>query len=481
MTEETTRNPESTGAEQPAGTEASGIREQSTQGDLSGEQGRTATPAAAPTRPPLRRSATDRKVAGVCGGLGRHLDVDPVIFRVLFGVFVLFGGASLLLYGLAWLLVPGEDHKESDGQRLLAGRGDAHGFLGLVVVLIGFAVFFAFFGSGWNEAFALMVLAGVIFAVVWANNRRPQAPGLRPPVGWAAAGGPPPAPAPPGEPRVAPWWQQPSAAGAGADQGPPAGATTMTMPGTTADPFAADPFAAAPAPAGAPPGPPPMPGPYPYTPPAPPTPPARKHPRSALPWIVLSIALIVVGVLVALGMSGVDNITAQVVLSTVLIVFGVGLVVGTWFGRARSLIALGTVVMVALVTVSTYSVPLRGGAGNREWTPTTAAAVQAQTPYRLGAGEALLDLTSVDPGGGTVKVVASVVFGQLTVRVPDNVRLVVDAHAGMGAVRLPNGRSDGVPADRAYTVDAAVPDSRGTMELTLEVGMGEVEVDRVAA
>jgi phage shock protein PspC (stress-responsive transcriptional regulator) len=56
----------------------------------------------------LRRSATDRKVAGVAGGLGRHLDIDPVLLRVAFVVLTFFGGAGVLLYAAAWLLVPDE-------------------------------------------------------------------------------------------------------------------------------------------------------------------------------------------------------------------------------------------------------------------------------------------------------------------------------------------------------------------------------------
>ena len=55
----------------------------------------------------LYRSA-DRKVAGVAGGLARHLDIDPTIVRVLFVVLVFFGGAGLLLYGVMWLIVPDE-------------------------------------------------------------------------------------------------------------------------------------------------------------------------------------------------------------------------------------------------------------------------------------------------------------------------------------------------------------------------------------
>jgi len=61
----------------------------------------------------LRRSRSDRKVAGVAGGLGRHLDIDPVILRVAFVVLAFFGGAGLLLYGVMWLLVPEEGEDEA--------------------------------------------------------------------------------------------------------------------------------------------------------------------------------------------------------------------------------------------------------------------------------------------------------------------------------------------------------------------------------
>src|SRR6478672_11838701 len=56
----------------------------------------------------LRRSVTDRHVAGVAGGIARHLDVDPIIIRVALVVATFFGGAGLLLYVAAWILVPEE-------------------------------------------------------------------------------------------------------------------------------------------------------------------------------------------------------------------------------------------------------------------------------------------------------------------------------------------------------------------------------------
>lgn len=67
-------------------------------------------PADAPRRAPrlsgLRLSSTDRKVAGVCGGLGGFLDVDPVLFRVAFVVLAITGGVGVLLYLVCWLVMP---------------------------------------------------------------------------------------------------------------------------------------------------------------------------------------------------------------------------------------------------------------------------------------------------------------------------------------------------------------------------------------
>ena len=55
----------------------------------------------------IRRTVgRDRKLAGVAGGLARHLDVDPVLLRVAFVVLVFFGGSGILLYVAGWLLLP---------------------------------------------------------------------------------------------------------------------------------------------------------------------------------------------------------------------------------------------------------------------------------------------------------------------------------------------------------------------------------------
>ena len=56
----------------------------------------------------LYRSRTDRKIAGVCGGLAAYFDMDPVIPRLVWVVFALAAGTGLLAYLICWLVIPQE-------------------------------------------------------------------------------------------------------------------------------------------------------------------------------------------------------------------------------------------------------------------------------------------------------------------------------------------------------------------------------------
>ena len=62
----------------------------------------------------LTRSSDNKMIGGVAGGLGRHLDVDPVIVRLAFVILALFGGSGLLLYALAWIIIPADRHDAGD-------------------------------------------------------------------------------------------------------------------------------------------------------------------------------------------------------------------------------------------------------------------------------------------------------------------------------------------------------------------------------
>lgn len=54
----------------------------------------------------LYRSEDDRIIAGICGGLGEYFTIDPVIIRLIWVLTLLIGGSGIVIYLLAWLLVP---------------------------------------------------------------------------------------------------------------------------------------------------------------------------------------------------------------------------------------------------------------------------------------------------------------------------------------------------------------------------------------
>ena len=57
----------------------------------------------------LRRSRTDRMVAGVCGGIARMFNMDAALVRILLVAATLLGfGAGAVLYVIAWFVVPEE-------------------------------------------------------------------------------------------------------------------------------------------------------------------------------------------------------------------------------------------------------------------------------------------------------------------------------------------------------------------------------------
>lgn len=55
----------------------------------------------------LRKSATDKRIAGVCGGLGEYFNLDPVIFRAIFLILLIGAGSGLLAY-IIFALVMGK-------------------------------------------------------------------------------------------------------------------------------------------------------------------------------------------------------------------------------------------------------------------------------------------------------------------------------------------------------------------------------------
>jgi phage shock protein PspC (stress-responsive transcriptional regulator) len=77
-----------------------------------------------PTVQRLERSRSDRMLAGVCGGLARYFDIHPAFFRVGFVVLTLLGGAGILIYLAALLVMPDENKEDSVVTAALRNRRD---------------------------------------------------------------------------------------------------------------------------------------------------------------------------------------------------------------------------------------------------------------------------------------------------------------------------------------------------------------------
>lgn len=390
-----------------------------------------------PTPPPVRarlaRDPDDKVVAGVCSGLARYTDTDPVLWRVLLAALVLFGGAGIALYVLAWLLIPRTDQPASFVERHLRRPDSSVSVSGVALLLLIALVVFALADNG-SGVLVLVVVAGLAFLV--ARERR---------------AGPGAVPAATAEPS-APWVPagEPSSYGV-----PPVAART----GQAYDqprPLVADPKLA--------------------------------RSRSVLGPVTLSAAALVTGILLLMHELGADGITGPRVLAATMLVVGVGLLVGTWYGRARWLLAVGLALGLALVPVAAFSGtpgPFRSGVGERTWVPT---ADDARTVFELGAGEATLDLRDLSPAVSEQTPLrslrAEVGLGHLIVLVPQDLTVVITSSVRLGElVDLdPDGRRTTVASEDARGIARTRsygPPGDRRLEVELVVGVGQIEVRRV--
>ncbi len=54
----------------------------------------------------LHRSATDKMIGGVCGGLADYFSIDPALIRIVFVLLFVFGFSGALIYIIMWIVIP---------------------------------------------------------------------------------------------------------------------------------------------------------------------------------------------------------------------------------------------------------------------------------------------------------------------------------------------------------------------------------------
>jgi phage shock protein PspC (stress-responsive transcriptional regulator) len=154
------------------------------------DQDPTTEPAGAPAGPEPAATATgreprrlyqsrdERMIAGVCGGIAEYFGIDPVIVRVIAVALVFAGGAGLLAYLAAWLLVPdeGTDPSERPGRAATIAGAAA-----LVLAVCVLPLWNGPFGGHWSGPFVGVVFVGLAGLGVWylASGEAPSAGGVR--------------------------------------------------------------------------------------------------------------------------------------------------------------------------------------------------------------------------------------------------------------------------------------------------------------
>jgi len=125
-----------------------------------------------PVRPTLRRSKSDRIIAGVCGGIGNYFGIDPILVRLAFAVLVLAGLSGVLLYILAWIILPEEDAAGSAGRASASASNAAGLVIGAVLVAAGAIMLLERVWPRFDDVLWPVALIGIGAAVILQGTRR---------------------------------------------------------------------------------------------------------------------------------------------------------------------------------------------------------------------------------------------------------------------------------------------------------------------
>jgi phage shock protein PspC (stress-responsive transcriptional regulator) len=459
----------------------------------------------------------DRWIGGVSGGVARRFGIDPLLVRGILGVTVLLGGAGLVLYGIAWALLPEEADGRIHLQETIQGRFDAALLGALALVVVGLNRGDGWFGwwdergLGWvNGLLWLAALVAVVALLVGAGNqRRAQRAEVAatPTTTWAAAPPAPPAPggrsvphpgygavpyASAGAPPAPSWAGDPAATGGV----PPAGAVppgAVQASGAAAGPVP-PPYGASGVPGAGPSG---ATAYRPAQPPFPPPPPRPVKPRVQGPGVgavgtVVGLTLLALATLLIIEREG-DLGGLSVGLTTLgigVVLAGLGIMVSGLRGRSSGTLGFLAVVGIIL-SVPAALVPAaddRFGfpdgpnrfsvSTGEPWRPATVA--EAERGLSAGFGDVQVDLTDVPLGGGVVEVPISMSGGDMEVVVPDDVAVTADIALTAGQVTWDVDGRTGVAGfsggrSETYQSDEAAD---GDVELAVRIraGAGEVRV-----
>lgn len=361
----------------------------------------------------FERPRDGRAFAGVAAAIARRNDIGVGWVRLGFVFASFFGGVGVLLYVLGWLLIPNEGEEDAVATRYLGRLEGASSWVG--VALIGLAVLILLGATDLVRGELIWAGALVLVGVLLYRGDLDRTPRRDP------------APA------------------------PDSAVTAAPGPATVVDEALAA-----------------MPPPY-----APPRPERPRRTASALGRITTAVILITIGIVWLLDRADALFPDPAHYAAIILGIAGLGLLVGTWFGRARGLIAIGIITLPFFLFFSYVDVPWNSGWGERTFRPTVAE--DAGLSYRLAGGQLTIDLGDLDFGDRSeIDVRADLGFGEMRVIVPADVSIVADAEVIGGQIDLLGSIGNGFTVDRNVEIMSA----DDVLVLDLRVGFGELSVVR---
>jgi hypothetical protein len=190
--------------------------------------------------------------------------------------------------------------------------------------------------------------------------------------------------------------------------------------------------------------------------------------------------LLVLGTVAMLDLIGL-SVPAAAYVAAALATVGAGLVIGTWYGRARGLIALGIILTVVLGGVSAGSHIDADGwrrAGSSSWAPKNVAEIQPS--YVQDIGDARLDLSGVDFTEHTVTIDVKVDLGSMQIILPQDVDAEVTTNVDLGHAQVLGEEWGGLNTSERTVTDAGSdgPGKGGKVIINAQVDLGNVEVHR---
>jgi phage shock protein PspC (stress-responsive transcriptional regulator) len=413
-----------------------------------------APPPAAPHKRLYRR--TDNKViAGVASGLGDYFNVDPVIVRIAFVLLAFAGGAGIIAYGVMWWIVPPTYEVSNPGENAIRRLKGAPMWVAIVLMVIGGLLLADQLGGRNEDVVWGLGLVAIGVLLFWQTSERREERGHVTPV-------PPPAPpyTPPPRQDTAEFSGSSATTAPAPVPSPPAAAAPVTEPTWGRGPV-------------------PPPDAWARTAWAPPVRiERRRREPSGLGLATLGLAFVVVGVVAVLHNAGAFDVTLTQYAAIALTVLALGLLVGTWFGRARWLALLAVPLVPLILLSSLVTVPFAGGFGERSVQPQHLS--RSSVTYRRIAGVVNIDLGRLvaqagrRPPGAPLTITASVVAGDIDVFVPRAMLVHVDGRIGAGSMTLLGVYADGVNVHRA----GGQSTEKAQVDLRLAVSFGHILVFR---